>query len=240
MGRRRQSSTIGRSSQCLLQEFLIPYSQGKWANWCSFQVLQDQENPLLGIIANNEKWVFYEGDGFLSGVNPYFFPNETQVDAQSENPALIGPGMPERGIALVEFFINNYNLNNNITKDRSPTKRYYTLMAQDMLKERKRVGGDWIIAFGVSKRADRDIFRKILGKDLMFVVLDISLELLKEKLAGRGKGEEQHAKELWKYEPAMKDEPRTAGFEIIREMTKQQNAQAVLDIINKQTSKASQ
>ena len=63
-------------------------------------------------------------------------------------------------------------------------------------------------------------------------MLDISLDLVIERLAGRGKGEEELAKEHYKYEPAGEDEPNTIGFEITREATRIENAQAVLDLIN--------
>merc|ERR1712038_332375 len=93
------------------------------------------KSTIAGIIAKKQNWTFYEGDGFLLGFNPYVFPNESQVEARSEKPALIGPGMGKRGEALVGFFVNQYELDNDITTDRSPTEKYYQLMAEDMLRE---------------------------------------------------------------------------------------------------------
>merc|ERR1719431_1987050 len=188
------------------------------------------KSTIAGIIAKNEKWVFYEGDGFFLGFNPYVFPNESQVEARSEKPALIGPGMSDRVAALVQFFINQDQIGKNETNNRRPTDHYYNLMAQDIKKERERVGGDWICAFAMNKRLDRDIFRKVIGEDLIFVVLDISLELVKERLAGRGQGEEALAREHYKYEPAFQDEHNTIGFKIIKSRSKEENAEAVLDI----------
>jgi len=159
------------------------------------------------------------------------FPNESQVNARSDKPALIGEGMSARVVALVEYFANQEQLSANVTQDRSPTDHYYTLMAKDILKERKRVGGDWVVVYAMAKRADRDVIRKVLGDDLIFVVLDISLELVKERLKGRGEGEEKLAEEHYRYEPAQEDEPNTIGFEIKKEATREQNAQAVYDLI---------
>merc|ERR1712013_110092 len=191
------------------------------------------KSTIAGLIAKKEKWVYYEGDGFFLGFNPYVFPNESQVEARSEKPALIGPGMSDRVAALAQFFINQDQIRKNETNNRRPTDHYYNLMAQDIKKERERVGGDWICAFAMNKRLDRDIFRKVIGEDLIFVVLDISLDLVKERLAGRGQGEEALAKEHYKYEPATEDEPNTVGFKIIKSRSKQENAEAVLDLINK-------
>ena len=137
-----------------------------------------------GIIAESQGWIFYEGDGFLLGFNPYVFPNESQVDARSEKPALIGPGMAKRGEALSAFFVNQEALGSNATTDRSATDRYFTLMAEDIKRERARVGGDWVVSFAVKRRKDRDVFRKVLGEQLVCVVLDISLDLVKERLSG--------------------------------------------------------
>ena len=77
------------------------------------------------------------------------------------------------------------------------------------------------------------MFSHCIDTVLIFVVLDISLDLVKERLAGRGQGEEALAKEHYKYEPATDDEPNTVGFKIIKSRSKQENAEAVLDLINK-------
>jgi len=191
------------------------------------------KSTIAGIIAKNEKWVFYEGDGFFLGFNPYVFPNESQVEARSEKPALIGPGMAARGGALVGFLINQYQMSQNETTHRGPTDYYYKLMAENIKSERERVGGDWIVAFALKKRLDRDIFREVLGPELLSIVLDISLELVIERLQGRGEGEDALAAEHWQHQPAGKDEPRTIGFEIIKSRSKQENAAAVLELIKK-------
>ena len=39
-------------------------------------------------------------------------------------------------------------------------------IANDVLKQRQRIGGDWSIAFAIFSRKQRDIIRKILGPDL--------------------------------------------------------------------------
>ena len=69
-----------------------------------------------------------------------------------------------------------------------------------------KVGGDWVVAFAVYDRKDRDIFRTILGQDfahidvdhnlllqsgseVIFVLLDLDKDLLKERLSGRRQGE---------------------------------------------------
>ena len=197
------------------------------------------KSTVAGLIADMEPWIFYEGDGFMLGHNPYVFPNESVVDVRSEKPALIGPGMRERMFAMLGFHKNQRTWEKDQTVDRAPTERFYKLMAKDIEKERKRVGGDWIVAFAMSRRTDRDIFREVLGEDLLFVVIDISFELVKERLAGRGIGEDSMAEMHWKFQPAGEDEPQTVSFDMLPGVSKADNANAVLRIINENYAKRS-
>ena len=194
------------------------------------------KSTAAGIIAKKEDWVFYEGDGFFLGFNPYVFPNESQVNARADKAALVGPGMSARGAALTGYLTNQHLLETNQTTDRSPTNYFFRLMAEDIKKERARVGGDWVVAYAMAKRSDRDIFREVLGDDVIFVVLDISFELVKERLSGRGEGEVDLSEVHYAYEPAQSDEPRTVAFEILRDATREENAQGVLDLINKESA----
>ena len=58
-------------------------------------------------------------------------------------------------------------------------------IASDVLKQRQRIGGDWSIAFAVFSRKQRDIIRKILGPDVIFIVLNLTKDCTKKRLAGR-------------------------------------------------------
>ena len=198
-------------------------------------------------IAKRANWVYYEGDGFTFGYNPYAAtPNESQEDECSSAPALIGPGMADRWEALRGAYLNGQQLEANLTTDRSPTFHYFRLKAEDIKKERERVGGNFIVADAISERCNRDVIREVLD-DAIFVVLDIPDDLLKERLKNReidrnlgcltwlqsmarlqGMVEDSH-----KFEAAQIDEPRTVAFRITKESTEEQNAEAILDLINK-------
>jgi len=195
------------------------------------------KSTAAGIIAKKHHWIFYEGDGFLLGFNPYVFPNESQVNARSDKPALIGPGMYDRVVALGEFGKNQEARRNNETRDRSPTDRYLRMMAKDVKRERERVGGDWVFVFAIGRKLDRDVFREVIGDDLINVVLEISLDLVKKRLSGRGQGEEELAASHWAYEPAQPDEPNTISFEIKDGVTREDNANQIFSLIkNYQTT----
>ena len=51
--------------------------------------------------------------------------------------------------------------------------------------ERGRIGGDWVVAHAVLTRKFRDILRKILGRDLVFVLLSLKKETTLERLSKR-------------------------------------------------------
>ena len=188
------------------------------------------KSTIAGTIAHLEKWVYYEGDGFTFGYNPYMYDNKSPVDAHSEKAALIGPGMALRWDAIKSSWTNQQP-----EKDRSPEYRFFRMMAEDVKRERERVGGNWVVANAISKRCEREIIREVLD-NAFFVVLEISYDLVKERLFGREK-EKGIAKWLLsehsKFEVAQADEPRTVGFKILRESTEEENARAILDLINK-------
>ena len=193
------------------------------------------KSTTAGAIAKRTGWVYYECDGFSFGFNPYLSPDENQADARTENPALIGPGMSERKEAFKDWLVNDLKLQSGETTDRLATDHFLRLLAEDIKRERSRVGGDWVVAFALPTRSDRDVFRKVLGDSVIFVVLEISFDLVKERLSGR-ENEEWIAEVLASrhriHEPAQSDEPKTVAFEILKEATVEENAQKIISLIN--------
>ena len=181
------------------------------------------KSTTAGAIAKTGNWVYYEGDGFIMGFNPYLAPNENQVAARSEKPALIGPGMAQRGKVVKSFW-----------DDQDVDGSCYKLMAEDIKKERQRVGGNFVVAM-FCQRGDRDIFRQVLD-DVIFVVLDIQYDLVKARLRKREDDRNTAdwlATEQSRFEQAQSDEPRTFTFAITKGSTVEQNADAILHLINK-------
>ena len=195
------------------------------------------KSTTAGTLAKTNNWVYYEGDGFLFGFNPYVSPDESQVEARSKRPALIGPGMAAREMASKAWFENQQLLINNQTTDSYPSDYFHRLMALDIVVERARVGGDWVVSYALCDTHDRDIFRGVLGDQVVFVVLDIAVDLVKERLVGREKSEEEleglvamHCQ----YKSPEKDEPRTVVFEILDGTTKEENTQRIVELIDKE------
>ena len=111
-------------------------------------------------------------------------------------------------------------------------------MANDILKQRQRIGGDWSIAFAVFSRKQRDIIRKILGPDVIFVVLNLTKDCTKKRLAARHGDGDAGDKitnillEMHKfYEKAGEDEENAFNIMIEEDMNSDDVIDKVMDII---------
>ena len=120
--------------------------------------------------------------------------------------------------------------------DRNVVNEFITALADDITNERRRLGGDWIVAFAIPDRMSRDLLRSLLGEDLVFVVLQLSPELQEERLSDRNADEEEVVDLLSSiyeiYEPAGVDEERAIGFDQKAESSIEENSEEVLKFIN--------
>lgn len=155
-------------------------------------------------------FVYYEGDCFMSNKNPYLPPaDNSAIDALIEARPL--RGIPSKrkevlGQAMKEWSKfkkgEDYNLED-----------FYTLLCENIVKERQRVGGDWVVAQAVPTRKLRELVRSLLGQELVFVVLDLDEDLLQKKLKPRLGSYDIKYFDM-KYEPAQLDEDNTVDLKI--------------------------
>ena len=111
-------------------------------------------------------------------------------------------------------------------------------IANDILKQKQRIGGDWSVAFAVFSRKQRHIIRKILGPDVIFIVLNLTKDCTKKRLAGRhGDGDTADKitnilLEMHKfYEKAGEDEANAFNIIIEENMNTDNVVEKVMDII---------
>merc|ERR1712228_164132 len=87
---------------------------------------------------------------------------------------------------------------------------FYSLLCEDIKKEKARIGGNWAVAKYVMLQDLRDLIRSKMGFDMVFVSLEMEMESNLERLRTRHKGEEAEVENLKKYiekcEPAGDDE----------------------------------
>eukprot|EP00091_Calanus_sinicus_P006650 TRINITY_DN17357_c0_g1_i1.p1 TRINITY_DN17357_c0_g1~~TRINITY_DN17357_c0_g1_i1.p1 ORF type:complete len:132 (-),score=43.87 TRINITY_DN17357_c0_g1_i1:50-445(-) len=96
-------------------------------------------------------------------------------------------------------------------------EEFYTLLCENIIQERQRVGGDWVVAQAVPTRKLRELVRSFLGPDLVFVVLDLETGLQEERLKPREGSYDLKYFDM-KYEAAHDDEENTIDLKITREM----------------------
>ena len=111
-------------------------------------------------------------------------------------------------------------------------------VANDILKQRQRIRGDWSIAFPAFTRKQRDIIRKVLGPNVIFMVLNLTKDCTKKRLASRHGDSDVADKfttrllEFTKfYEKAGEDEENTFNIIIEEDMNADNVIDKVMDII---------
>jgi len=110
--------------------------------------------------------------------------------------------------------------------DKEAYLQYYKAMANDIKNEKKRIGGNFAIAYIVFSRELRDLIREVLGPDVVFVLLRMPPEELRKRVLARHNGEEGAADFMKIFEkicePTQEEEPRTVDVDITAEMTRAQ------------------
>ena len=140
------------------------------------------------LLQEKEGFVNYEGDCFLLGLNPY-------VGAAPEGPSPLGTrsltGISKKRRDVCKLALNKgyMQIFEGNAVDPKIWEDFYNLLCEDILKERGKLGGKWVINQAVYTRAARDIIRDRLGDDLTMVVLESGEENLQvERLAIRELG----------------------------------------------------
>ena len=187
------------------------------------------------LLSRKEGYVYYEGDCFWFILNPYI-PSDVKEPSLAMMKQNFLSGVPQAriddcGTAEAEFTKMMEG------KESEPAKfrKLYTLMAEDVLRERKRIGGDWAVAQAVPTRELRDYIRGIIGAELIFVVLHMSKEDQEARVKNRH-GDEEGATDYlvnaYKlFEPAAQDEPNTLDVRISPEMTPEDVADRIVAML---------
>ena len=158
-----------------------------------------------------EGFVYYEADCFCQLRNPYIPPdvdNPTLQQMLQRN--LTGPGREEREdvVGKIEPVLEKTRSKEKLSQEESEVvEKFFKLLCGDISRERARVGGNWAIAGTIHFKQHRDIiksvqcspvysskcllkslnifFRKLLGPDLVIVMLTMPKESVRERLNKR-------------------------------------------------------
>ena len=130
----------------------------------------------------------YEGDCFSSGVNPYIPPDAKEPTLHRIKQKPLNGLTQQRIDAALKGTKNFKAIMGGTTCDMKGLEEFYGAMCEDIGKERKRMGGDWVIAQAVPTRSLRDFIKAQLGPHLVFVVLNMTKEDQEKRLEARHVG----------------------------------------------------
>jgi len=188
-------------------------------------------------------FVHYEGDGFLFGSNPY-------PGAAPKGFTFLGTrylsGISDNRKTVCQQAAEGYN---KIMKGEetqfSTWEGFYSLMCDEIIREREKLGGDWVISQAVYTREARDLIRERLGPGLRFVLLDMDPELQAIRCAKRrGSNSENTSAEAFEqakkdclkrtkgYERKQLDEKNTIQIEILADTKTEEIASNIIDFIS--------
>ena len=192
------------------------------------------------ILQEQEGFVNYEGDCFLMSLNPY-------VGAAPEGFSYFGTrslsGVPQnrKDICNLAMEKGYKEVLKGNPVDPKVWEDFYTLLCDDILKERQKLGGSWVVGQGIYTRAAREVVRRRLGDDLTMIVLEDGENIQVERLAARALGsgavsqearraaEERMAKISGGHQPVEQDEIQTFAIKVTKRMTPEDVVRLVLN-----------
>ena len=102
--------------------------------------------------------------------------------------------------------------------------------------QKKRIGGDFVVAKSIGSRKERDQIRKVFP-ECVFVILTITKELQKKRLLARhGEGKEGEGvvnmlTDWYEYQPLEEDEKNIVSIDITNDMAPKDVMKSVLKIL---------
>lgn len=190
------------------------------------------------LMAREKGFTYYEADCTSQLVNPF-------TDVNADNPTVASfmskplKGLPKETAEALLYSVAGMTKmfeTGDFEGFGEVTKPLYKFMADDIARQQKRLGGTFAVAHAVARRESRDYIRSLMGPDLVFIVLDTTLECMRERLSARHGGsfdDEKFAEAKKIYEVAGSDEENAYNVTIEKGMDKQDVLKAVLEVISK-------
>jgi len=190
------------------------------------------------LMGRHHGYIYFEGDAFFSFVNPY-------IDVHVENPTFATVSQkPLKGISVdvIQIMDDSSGIVQDLMKGKFDglEKMFASAIPAftDYVKQqRKRLGGDMSTAWAICTRKQRELARKCLGDDVIFVVLNMTKECQNKRIearhAGGGMNMDMMKKIFDLYEPAGEDERNAFNVNITEDMSPDDVIQEVLNILQK-------
>eukprot|EP00091_Calanus_sinicus_P019412 TRINITY_DN4873_c0_g1_i1.p1 TRINITY_DN4873_c0_g1~~TRINITY_DN4873_c0_g1_i1.p1 ORF type:complete len:318 (-),score=83.98 TRINITY_DN4873_c0_g1_i1:72-1025(-) len=192
------------------------------------------------LLQEKEGFVNYEGDCFLMGLNPYVGSAPKGSSYFGTRP-LSGIPQERKDICKLAMEKGYMEVLKGNPVDPKIWEDFYNLLCEDILKERSKLGGMWVVGQAVYTKAAREVIRRRLGDDLTMIVLEsgeenLQLERLSKRALGSGEvskeAREGSEKALAKYtgrqESVEDDEENTFALKVTKAMTPEDVAKMAL------------
>ena len=138
------------------------------------------------ILAREDGYVYYEADCFAQMKNPYIpLDVENPSMASMKQKVLKGPGAKERQEIVQKSGQVFGQIMAQKPYDKELFKEHYRAIANDIKREKARIGGDFAIAHVVFSKDVRDLLREILGPGLIIINLTMSSEDRRKRVLKR-------------------------------------------------------
>ena len=215
-----------------------------------YKIEPENQGPLLWItgapglgksttadmLSKKANYVYYEADAFLWHLNPYIPPDIDESSRENLLDQNILKGVSQERLDIVSKGLSQIVLMcQGMKYDIDKTRELYTIMCQDIVKEQKRIGGNWAVAQAVPTRVLRDQIRSKMGKNLIFIVLHMKKEDQIARLKVRHGDDETLIEPLSNiydiFEPAGVGEPNTIHIEVTKEMSRETVVEKIIDSV---------
>ena len=179
------------------------------------------------LLGRKEGYVYYEADCMFTHINPYV-PTSVEEPSMALFAQKFLKNVPQKRIDIIaEGTLHFLSMGEQNGYNYEKLCEFYSAVAEDLGKEYKRIGGDFVAAQVVPTRELRDYVRKILGEKLIFVGLHMSKEdQIKRVKVRHGEGTtadsiaEMFSKIYSVYEPVAEDEPNAINVNVTYDMSK--------------------
>ena len=117
---------------------------------------------------------------------------------------------------------------------------HFEEMSNHIIQQRKRLGGDMVIAKAVFSQNQRNNIRKLLGPDLVFINLSMTEDCRNKRIKKRHGGDkcpqkiiDFFSKIIKLYEPTGENEENTYDVIITEDMSPSDVTHKIIEIVNK-------
>ena len=186
------------------------------------------------LLSKKEGYVYYEGDAFYQFANPYLPPDVTEPSlAVSKQKSL--KGLPKETLKeVIDGELELTFLYDGKKYNKTKVEMFYTSMCDNIIKERKRLGGNWVVARTVPTRDLRDHIKHQCGSHMYFIVLGMTKEHQRQRIVNRHRNNTNLIKiytgrnEV--FEKAGEDEDRAINILVTNNMSREDVLQKIMKL----------